>query len=52
VLGRTPTNPRLEIGEVAAQIDKRWGKWGWVAFVYVMNDLENLAKKFKLSRLE
>jgi DNA-3-methyladenine glycosylase II len=52
VLGRTPTNPRLEIGEVAAQIDKRWGKWGWVAFVYVMNDLENLTKKFKLSRLE
>ena len=48
---RTPQNPRQEINTVTTKLKERWGRWGWIAFVYVLNDLENLAKTFKLSRL-
>lgn len=26
---------------------KRWGKWSWMAFFYVVNDLENLSRHLK-----
>ena len=51
LLGRTPENPRREIESVTQKVKERWGKWGWLAFVYVLNDLENLAKRYHLTRL-
>lgn len=51
LLGKTPENPRQQIKSVTSVIRDRWGKWSWIAFVYVLNDLENLAKKFRLTRL-
>jgi DNA-3-methyladenine glycosylase II len=50
-LGRTPQNPRQEIDEVAGELTKRWGRWRWFAFVYVLNDLEKLAEIFRLTRI-
>ncbi len=51
ILGRTPQDPRREIEGVRKLLEARWGKWGWLAFVYILNDLEHLAKRFHLSRL-
>jgi DNA-3-methyladenine glycosylase II len=50
-LGRTPEHPREEIDDVIVELTRRWGRWRWLAFVYVLNDLENLARKYRLSRL-
>ena len=52
LLGRTPESPRGEIESVTRKVKERWGKWGWLAFVYVLNDLENLAKTYHLTRLQ
>jgi 3-methyladenine DNA glycosylase/8-oxoguanine DNA glycosylase len=51
LLGRTPEKPREEIGRVAELIEKRWGKWSWWAFAYILNDLENLSRDYNLTRL-
>jgi 3-methyladenine DNA glycosylase/8-oxoguanine DNA glycosylase len=51
ILERTPQNPRREIEAVNDVLRKRWGRWAWMAFVYILNDLENLGKTFHLSRL-
>ncbi|MDD1670036.1 MAG: hypothetical protein LUQ67_01780 [Methanomicrobiales archaeon] len=50
-LGRTPENPRAEIGEVVSRLTERWGKWRWFAFVYVVQDLPFLSEKYHLSRV-
>jgi DNA-3-methyladenine glycosylase II len=50
-LGRTPEHPREEIDQIVTELTRRWGRWRWLAFVYVLNDLENLAQKYRLSRL-
>jgi DNA-3-methyladenine glycosylase II len=52
VLGRTPENPRREIPAVIAALTRRWGQWKWFAFVYILNDLAKLGKKYNLSRTE
>jgi DNA-3-methyladenine glycosylase II len=49
--GRTPVNPRQEINEVMRAVRERWGRWSWIAFVYILNDLPKLASMYKLSRL-
>jgi hypothetical protein len=36
--------PREAIDDVPAQLEKRWGKWSWIAFVYILNDPDNLSK--------
>jgi 3-methyladenine DNA glycosylase/8-oxoguanine DNA glycosylase len=51
VLGRTPQNPRQEVDSISNILRERWGKWGWMAFVYILNDLEHLSQTFHLSRL-
>jgi 3-methyladenine DNA glycosylase/8-oxoguanine DNA glycosylase len=51
VLGRTPQNPREEVDSISSLLRERWGKWGWMAFVYILNDLEHLSQTFHLSRL-
>jgi DNA-3-methyladenine glycosylase II len=50
-LGTTPEHPREEIPRVVSELSARWGKWSWLAFVYVANDLPNLAKTHPLSRI-
>ena len=51
LLGRKPQHPRQEISAVTKALDRRWGTWGWIAFVYVMNDLPRLAPIYHLSRI-
>jgi hypothetical protein len=51
VLGKTPADPRREIKDVTLALKKRWGKWSWLAFVYILNDLEKLASIYHLSRI-
>jgi DNA-3-methyladenine glycosylase II len=51
LLGKTPEKPRQDIDAVNKLLKERWGKWGWLAFVYVMNDLANLSQIYHLSRL-
>jgi 3-methyladenine DNA glycosylase/8-oxoguanine DNA glycosylase len=51
VLGRTPENARREIDAVIGALTERWGRWRWMAFVYIVNDLEHLARSHHLSRV-
>jgi DNA-3-methyladenine glycosylase II len=51
VLKRTPSEPRREIGEVTTNLKQHWGRWGWLAFVYILNDLDKLARTFRLPSL-
>ncbi|OFW59250.1 MAG: hypothetical protein A2W01_01205 [Candidatus Solincola sediminis] len=49
--GTTPDKPRQDIGAMNALIKERWGKWGWLSFVYILNDLTSLSQIYNLSRL-
>jgi 3-methyladenine DNA glycosylase/8-oxoguanine DNA glycosylase len=51
LFGKTPEKPRQDIDKINAAVKKRWGKWSWIAFVYIMNDLVNLSQIYPLSRL-
>ena len=51
--GKEPTNSREAVEEVKAEGIRRWGQWAWMAFFYVVQDLENLSQKLNVSlRLE
>jgi DNA-3-methyladenine glycosylase II len=47
---RTPANSRSEIDNVQADLSARWGTWSWLAFAYILNDIDNLAARYNLSR--
>jgi 3-methyladenine DNA glycosylase/8-oxoguanine DNA glycosylase len=49
--GRTPANSRQEIDNVQADLSARWGTWSWLAFAYILNDIDNLAARYNLSRI-
>lgn len=51
LFGKTPKNPRQEISKVIGAMNERWGEWSWMAFVYILNDLPNLVRRYKLSRV-
>ena len=51
LLGRTPAKPREEISKINKLIDRRWGRFSWLAFAYILNDLENLQADYNLTRL-
>jgi DNA-3-methyladenine glycosylase II len=51
LLGQAPKHPRKDISAVTEAVNDRWGKWGWMAFVYVVNDLPKLATIYNLSRI-
>ena len=51
LLGRTPERPRADIDSINKIIAERWGKWSWMAFAYVLNDLDNLARDYHLTRM-
>jgi DNA-3-methyladenine glycosylase II len=51
--GKEPENNRKAIERVKKEGTHRWGQWSWMAFFYVVQDLENLSRKLNTSlRLE
>jgi 3-methyladenine DNA glycosylase/8-oxoguanine DNA glycosylase len=40
-----PRNRRDEIEKVKREGLRRWGRWSWMAFFYVAQDLQNLSKR-------
>jgi len=48
LLGEKPESPRNLIPQLKKLAEDRWGKWRGYAFIYVLNDLDNLAQKFNL----
>ncbi len=47
--GNEPEDGRAEIGKIKAEGIRRWGKYAWMAFLYVVHDLKRLSKKLGLS---
>jgi N-glycosylase/DNA lyase len=51
--GQEPEDNRKAIEGIKKEGLRRWGEWSWMAFFYVVQDLENLSKKLNISlRLE
>jgi hypothetical protein len=51
--GKEPEDNRKAIEEIKREGLRRWGKWSWMAFFYVVQDLENLSRKLDIKlRLE
>jgi 3-methyladenine DNA glycosylase/8-oxoguanine DNA glycosylase len=47
--GKEPRNRRAAIDRVKKEGIRRWGKWSWMAFFYVAQDLSNLSKRLGIS---
>lgn len=43
--GREPKNGRNAVERVKKEGIRRWGKWSWMAFFYVVQDLGNLSRE-------
>jgi 3-methyladenine DNA glycosylase/8-oxoguanine DNA glycosylase len=43
--GKQPADRREAIEEVKQEGIRRWGRWSWMAFFYVAQDLQNLSKR-------
>jgi len=43
--GKEPENKREAIEKVKQEGIRRWGKWSWMAFFYVAQDLQNLSRR-------
>jgi len=43
--GKEPENSREAVEIVKREGIRRWGNWSWMAFLYVVQDLENLSRK-------
>jgi 3-methyladenine DNA glycosylase/8-oxoguanine DNA glycosylase len=51
--GTEPKDRRRAIEGIKREGLRRWGKWAWMAFFYVVQDLENLSRKLNTTlRLE
>ncbi len=46
--GKEPENNRQAVDEVKKEGILRWGKWSWMAFFYIVQDLENLSKRLSI----
>ena len=42
--GKEPDNNRQAVKEVKSEGIRRWDKWSWMAFFYIVQDLESLSK--------
>jgi DNA-3-methyladenine glycosylase II len=50
---KVPEDKRKAIDGIKKEGLRRWGKWSWMAFFYIVQDLENLSRKLNISlRLE
>jgi 3-methyladenine DNA glycosylase/8-oxoguanine DNA glycosylase len=47
--GNESENSRAEIGRIKAEGIRRWGKYAWMAFVYIVHDLKRLSRKLGLN---
>jgi DNA-3-methyladenine glycosylase II len=43
--GKEPENNREAVENVKAEGIRRWGEWSWMAFFYVVQDLEGLSRR-------
>jgi len=51
--GKEPENSREAVETVRKEGIRRWGRWSWMAFFYVVQDLENLSRELNITlRLE
>ncbi len=46
--GSEPRNARAAIERVKKEGLRRWGRWSWMAFFYVAQDLRNLSQKLNM----
>ena len=46
--GKEPENNRQAVEEVKMEGIRRWGKWSWMAFFYIVQDLECLSKELNV----
>jgi len=46
--GKKPDNNRQAVKEVKSEGIRRWGKWSWMAFFYVVQDLESLSRRMNI----
>ena len=46
--GKEPDNNREAVREVKSEGIRRWGKWSWMAFFYIVQDLESLSKRLNM----
>lgn len=46
--GVEPKDRRKAIDGIKKEGLRRWGKWAWMSFFYVVQDLDNLSKKMKV----
>jgi DNA-3-methyladenine glycosylase II len=49
LLGKESETPRTVIPRLRKIAEKRWGRWRGYVLTYVLNDLPNLSKRFKLN---
>lgn len=49
LFGKEPESPRTVIPRLKKIAEKRWGRWRGYVFTYVLNDMPNLSKRFKLN---
>ncbi len=47
--GKEPENNRQAVEKVKMEGILRWGQWSWMAFFYIVQDLENLSKKLSIN---
>ncbi len=45
LFGKEPSDKRAAVDKVKREGIRRWGKWSWMAFFYVVQDLRNISKK-------
>ena len=46
LFGKLPDNPKGTIPKIKKFADEKWGPWKGYVFVYVLNDLANLSKRY------
>ena len=46
--GKEPVNNRQAVEEVKSEGIRRWGNWSWMAFFYIVQDLEKLSKRLSI----
>ena len=46
--GNEPENNRQAVEEVKIEGIRRWGKWSWMAFFYIVQDLEKLSRRLNI----
>jgi len=52
LFGEEPESPRSVIPKLKKIAEDRWGKWRGYVLIYVLNDLDNLSKRFNLNLTE